>query len=681
MEPSALQQGTIVDRYTVEAVLGEGGMAIVYRVRHNVLGTVHALKVLTMSSRQIRERLRQEGQFQAKLQHPNIVAVTDVIDLGGAPGLIMEYIDGPSLDELIRRGPLTFDQVDELAAGIFAGVGEAHRQGFVHRDLKPGNVLLKLTERGLVPKVADFGLAKAMGGSDPGHARTRTGSTMGTPHYMSPEQVRDAKNVGARSDIFALGAILYEMVAGRRAFDGEDLLDIFNAIAQGRYVPLRERVADAPERMERAIAAALQTSPEARPASAEELASLWRGGAPLAPLSQSAFDVSTMSLPRFPPPTLSTGAETAPSELGPSATWTGGSLPPNADRNAEVRAVPVVPAISSSRTAPSARAVWALGLGGGVFAVFVVAAVCMLVMTSGLALLWGTSGGSVPSGHASSPPPVAAVSPAPDDVPEPAAAPPEVAEDEPLAAEPAADKVAEAPELPEVPEAAAPVLGETVAGEAGVDDEDAVAVVDPEEEEEEPVAAQPAATQPGAAQPAAPEPAGPAPTGKAPRTPREPELTPFLASPDPGERRKGIDNLAARPQDDDALRLLDYMVRNEKDGSIRGYAWSVVLSFYQARKGNVALLERTVVWQMGHDPARDAVAAVNAFGRWGAEPERLKGAIAHTDRDVRMAVVKALPEVARRAREGVDYATLVAPLLHDVDPDVKRKAEQALSGL
>src|SRR5688500_7635502 len=211
MEPSAIQSGTVIDRYTVESLVGEGGMAVVFRVRHNTLGTLHALKVLTLSSRQIRERLKQEGQFQAKLQHPNVVAVTDVIDLGGTDALIMEYVDGPSLDALMRRQRLTIAQADELADGILAGVGEAHRLGYVHRDLKPGNVLLKVTAQGYLPKVTDFGLAKSFGeGSDPGRAQTRTGSTMGTPHYMSPEQVRDSKNVGPRSDIFSLGALLYK---------------------------------------------------------------------------------------------------------------------------------------------------------------------------------------------------------------------------------------------------------------------------------------------------------------------------------------------------------------------------------------------------------------------------------------------------------------------------------------
>ncbi|MCA9491950.1 MAG: serine/threonine protein kinase, partial [Myxococcales bacterium] len=180
-----LAAGTVVDRYTVQSVLGEGGMAVVYLCRHNQLGTMHALKVLTMSSRTIRERLVQEGRVQALLRHPNVVAVTDIIMLNGAPGLVMEYIEGPSLHDLLGQGPLTFDQIDALAEGILHGVAHAHAQGMVHRDLKPANIMLALDGTTLVPKVTDFGLAKLVEGND-GRAATRTGSTMGTPHYMSP---------------------------------------------------------------------------------------------------------------------------------------------------------------------------------------------------------------------------------------------------------------------------------------------------------------------------------------------------------------------------------------------------------------------------------------------------------------------------------------------------------------
>ncbi len=274
----SLSAGSLVDgRYTVESLLGKGGMATVYRVRHNQLHSAHALKILDLPAASIRERLLAEGRVQATLQHRNIVAVTDVVTVSGAPGLIMELIEGPSLDELLQEHRLTFDQADQLARGIIAGVGAAHRHGRVHRDLKPANVMLQVTREGLIPKVADFGLAKVLTADGDGAGRTRSGLAMGTPPYMAPEQIRDAKNVDHRADIFSLGAILYELVCRRRAFVGGDMLAIFNNVSNGVFVPAREIVPELPERMERAIDGALRTELEARIGSCDELLAIWKG--------------------------------------------------------------------------------------------------------------------------------------------------------------------------------------------------------------------------------------------------------------------------------------------------------------------------------------------------------------------------------------------------------------------
>src|SRR6185503_18078691 len=131
---------------------------------HLQLGSLHALKVLTSPTEAIALRLRREGRAQAKLRHPNIVAVTDSIDVFGEPGLVMEYVRGPSLAELLQKRRLTVDQAEHLALGILRGVAAAHGLGLVHRDLKPGNVLLAIDADALLPKVADFGLAKILEG-------------------------------------------------------------------------------------------------------------------------------------------------------------------------------------------------------------------------------------------------------------------------------------------------------------------------------------------------------------------------------------------------------------------------------------------------------------------------------------------------------------------------------------
>jgi serine/threonine protein kinase len=264
------------DRYTVEAAVGEGGMATVYRVRHRKLGSTHALKVLNLPAVSIRERLMAEGRVQATLRHRNVVAVTDVVEVSGAPGLIMEYIDGPTLRSLLKSHRMTIEQADVLGRGIIAGVAAAHRYDLVHRDLKPANVLLAVTDEGLVPKVADFGLAKILA-SDGDDSQTRSGASMGTPQYMAPEQIRDSKSVDRRADIFSLGAMLYELVCGRRAFDGADMLEIFNSICQGRYTPPGELVSDLPEPMSRAIIGALQVERDQRIGSCGELLATWKG--------------------------------------------------------------------------------------------------------------------------------------------------------------------------------------------------------------------------------------------------------------------------------------------------------------------------------------------------------------------------------------------------------------------
>jgi serine/threonine protein kinase len=260
----------------VESLLGEGGMAKVYRIRHNQLGTLHALKVLTVQSAKIRSRLLLEGRVQARLRHRNIVNVTDVVSIGENPGLVMEYIQGPSLESLLSQENLNIDQVDTLVQGILSGVGAAHRQDLIHRDLKPANILLQIHQTELLPKVADFGLAKLLDEDQAGN-HTRSGVAMGTPAYMSPEQVRDAKTTDRRTDIFSLGAILYEMLTGNKAFYGEDMLEIFNRIADAERTPIRELLPDLPERMEQAVQGALRIDRDKRIGSCEELLAIWTG--------------------------------------------------------------------------------------------------------------------------------------------------------------------------------------------------------------------------------------------------------------------------------------------------------------------------------------------------------------------------------------------------------------------
>ena len=263
-----LRIGETIDRYTVEALIGQGGMAAVYRAKHNALDSLHAVKILFITAPIIRRRLMQEGKVQANLRHPNIVAVTDVLEIQGAPALVMEYVDGPALDQWLKQNKPTLDESLYLFRGILRGVMEAHERGVIHRDLKPANVMLAPTNEGLVPKVTDFGLVKSL--SDQ-RGKTETGMAMGTPEYMAPEQIRDASDVDQRVDMFALGCILYELVCHRRAFAGPDNVAVFNAIVEGKYPPPRKYNDALPRNILMAIRWLLETDRQRRLSSCVEL--------------------------------------------------------------------------------------------------------------------------------------------------------------------------------------------------------------------------------------------------------------------------------------------------------------------------------------------------------------------------------------------------------------------------
>jgi len=256
---------SVVERFTVLRVLGAGAMATVYLVRHNQLGSLHALKVLREPSGRLLRRLLREGRSQGALRHPNVVSVNDIVSVQGQPGLVMEFVEGPTLREWMGTRPLPLEQVDDLARGILAGVAAVHRQGMVHRDLKPGNVLLQIAHDRLMPRVTDFGLVKVLADAEGDGPRTRTGAILGTPAYMAPEQLRAAGAVDARADVFSVGVLLHRLVTGRLArTDGG--------------APVVELGPEVPSRMVGTIAAALQVEAAARPADCGELLDRWCAG-------------------------------------------------------------------------------------------------------------------------------------------------------------------------------------------------------------------------------------------------------------------------------------------------------------------------------------------------------------------------------------------------------------------
>lgn len=304
---SQLEPGQIVDRYRVEGVLGRGGVATVYAVRHQRLGSLHALKVISVTTSAFRKRLLQEGRGQAGLRHPNVVSVFDVLEVNGAPALLMEYVGGPTLGHFLRKGKYTLDQALWLFRGVVLGVSAAHRRGLVHRDLKPENVLLAPTNDGFVPKVTDFGLVKMLKQTD---GVTQMGAAVGTAPYMAPEQIVDAADADERVDLWALGCILYEIVAGRRPFQGNDTLDTFNRIRMGNYKPLREAAPDAPERVLLAVDKLLQIDRDHRMSNCDELFELLFDNAAPAPV-----DVQGLEGADEHDPVVITRENTAPTDV------------------------------------------------------------------------------------------------------------------------------------------------------------------------------------------------------------------------------------------------------------------------------------------------------------------------------------------------------------------------------
>jgi len=249
-------------------------MSLIYKVRHQDACTVHALKVLAIHSRSIRERMQQEGQAQRLLQHPNIVSVTDVLQLPHGPALVMDFVEGPDLADLLERCSLTDNQVAELGRGILRGMIAAHANGMVHRDLKPSNILLEVEGGALTPRVTDFGIAKVWSADDD-RPLTQSGVAMGTPSYMAPEQIWDASAVDERADIFSMGTVLYEMLSGKRAFEGRHNIEVWSRITSGKRELLDALRPDLSSKVVRVVHRAMATDPEQRPADMQSLLKMW----------------------------------------------------------------------------------------------------------------------------------------------------------------------------------------------------------------------------------------------------------------------------------------------------------------------------------------------------------------------------------------------------------------------
>jgi serine/threonine-protein kinase len=258
----------IGNRYVLERELGHGGMGFVFLALDEKLGERVALKVISSSMAQdpaaAAERFRREVAAARKVTHPNVIRIHDLVEAGDQLLLSMEYVEGMTLAAYLGRvGALRIDEARLLIGQICDGLGAAHAAGVVHRDLKPGNVLIDAQKQ---VKVIDFGLAKAtfMAGM------TATGLILGTPEYMSPEQVR-GMNCDARSDLYSLGALAYHMIVGRPPFAGETPIAIGFAHVTEQPRPPRELRPDLPPELDAALLKALEKDPGKRFVDAAEL--------------------------------------------------------------------------------------------------------------------------------------------------------------------------------------------------------------------------------------------------------------------------------------------------------------------------------------------------------------------------------------------------------------------------
>jgi Tol biopolymer transport system component len=282
-----LNSGEKLGPYEVVAPLGAGGMGEVYRARDTRLGRDVAIKILPkeMSADPVRkQRFEREAKTISGLNHPNICVLHDVGSQDGVDYLVMECVEGETLAERLKKGPLPVEQVLRYGAQIADALDKAHRSGVVHRDLKPGNIMLTKTGA----KLLDFGLARPTATSTaslatltnaaPASPMTQEGVIVGTFQYMSPEQV-EGKEVDGRSDIFSLGAVLYEMVTGKRAFEGKSQLSVASAILEKEPEPISAVQPPTPVALDRTIRKCLAKRPDERWQSASDLATQlsWMG--------------------------------------------------------------------------------------------------------------------------------------------------------------------------------------------------------------------------------------------------------------------------------------------------------------------------------------------------------------------------------------------------------------------
>src|SRR5580693_5566035 len=274
-----IQPGRRLGPYEILSAIGAGGMGEVYKARDTRLDRIVAIKVLPthLADRsELRERFELEAKTIASLNHPHICTLHDIGQQDGIDYLVMEYLEGETLAQRLQKGALPLEQVLHYAIEISDALDKANRKGITHRDLKPGNIML--TKSGT--KLLDFGLAKLKQEGAPAipdsqlptmkSAITGEGTILGTLQYMAPEQV-EAKEVDARTDIFAFGAVVYEMATGRKAFEGKSQASLMAKILETDPVPMATLAPMTPPALDRIVKRCLAKDPDDRWQSARDI--------------------------------------------------------------------------------------------------------------------------------------------------------------------------------------------------------------------------------------------------------------------------------------------------------------------------------------------------------------------------------------------------------------------------
>lgn len=270
---------TIGERYKLERLIGEGGMGFVWAATHLITKKPVAIKALRdTSNQQVVQRFLREARAACAVRHPNVVEIHDVIVVDGSPVMVMDLLEGESLGQRVEREKsIPLDELATILLPVVSAVGAAHHVGIIHRDLKPDNVFLSRTKTGTEVKVLDFGIAK-LTHAEASHGQTAaltgTGAILGTPYYMAPEQIFSEKDIDHRADIWAIGVMMYECLAGVRPTQADGIGQILKIVTQDGVKPLRTVKPDLPPDVLDLIDRMLTRERSKRPSSLEEVAAV-----------------------------------------------------------------------------------------------------------------------------------------------------------------------------------------------------------------------------------------------------------------------------------------------------------------------------------------------------------------------------------------------------------------------